>query len=202
VVTVRVLHHITDIPAALEEVARVLVGRGVYVLEYANKRNPKAILRYALGRQPSPFSQEPWEFVKLNFNFHPAYMARELADAGFGILDQRAASIFRIGLLKRIVPSGLLAGVDGLLQAPLGGLKPSPSVFLLAVAQKASVGDPPTPWRCPRCHAPLGGTVSQHQTLDCASCGARWSVAGGIYDFKSAADSRGTGQDSQDRQDR
>ena len=145
VVTVRVLHHITDIPAALAEVARVLVGRGVYVLEYANKRNLKAMVRYALGRQPSPYTPEPWEFVKLNFNFHPAYMARELADAGFAILDQRAASFFRVGLLKRVVPTGLLAGLD----RRAAGAPGRPE----AVAQRLSAGRGAKGQRCRPGHA-------------------------------------------------
>jgi ubiquinone/menaquinone biosynthesis C-methylase UbiE len=184
VVTVRVLHHIADIPTALAEVARVTAGGGVYVLEYANKRNLKAILRYWLGRQPSPFTLDPWEFVKLNYDFHPAYMEQQLTAAGFAIQEQRAASFFRIGLLKRVVPTRLLAGLDGLLQAPLARLKPAPSVFLRTLSQKPPAPEPAARWRCPHCHVPLEGSVSQYQTLDCPSCGARWNATGGIYDFK------------------
>ena len=204
VVTVRVLHHIADVPAALAQVARVLRGGGAYVLEYANKLNLKARLRYALGRQPSPYTPEPWEFVKLNYNFHPAYMERSLAAAGFAIGAQRSVSLFRVGLLKRLAPAGLLAGLDGLLQAPLAGSKPGPSVFLVATLQRAGAatgarqaaqGDSGPDlstdaarvgagWRCPTCRQALPGTVSQYQTLDCPTCGARWNAAGGIYDFK------------------
>lgn len=184
VVTVRVLHHIADVPAALAEVARVLRGGGAYVLEYANKLNLKARLRYALGRQPSPYTPEPWEFVKLNYNFHPATMERSLAAAGFAVGRQRSVSLFRVGLLKRTVPAGLLAGLDGLLQSPLAGAKPAPSVFLVATLQSERAASQGTPFRCPTCLQALPGTVSQWQTLDCPTCGARWNAAGGIYDFK------------------
>ncbi len=184
VVTVRVLHHIADVPTAFAEVARSLAGGGTYVLEYANKRNVKAVLRYLLRRQPSPFSHEPWEFVKLNFDFHPAYMAEKLTAAGFVTHRQRAASFFRVGLLKRAVPTGLLAGLDGLLQAPLGGLRPAPSVFLQTAVSKAAGAAPVTPWRCPKCHTPVPDAGSPGEPLTCPGCGARWGTGQGIYDFK------------------
>jgi SAM-dependent methyltransferase len=184
VVTVRVLHHIAGIPAAFAEVARILTAGGAYVLEYANKRNLKAVIRYLLRRQPSPFSREPWEFVKLNFDFHPAYMADQLKLAGLEIHRQRAASLFRVGFLKRTVPTGLLAGLDGWLQAPLGGLKPAPSVFLETTVAKPAGPAPVTPWRCPQCHSAITEQAAPGDPLACPGCGARWRTDQGIYDFK------------------
>jgi SAM-dependent methyltransferase len=184
VVTVRVLHHIANIPTAFAEAARILTSGGAYVLEYANKRNVKAILRYLLRRQPSPFSREPWEFVKLNFDFHPAYMAEHLRTAGFATRRQRAASFFRVGFLKRVVPTGLLAGLDGLLQAPLGGLKPAPSVFLQTTVAKPAGVAARSPWRCPKCHTAMHGADVPGDPLACPGCGARWRTGQGIYDFK------------------
>ena len=48
---IRTLHHMSDPPAALREVRRVLAPQSTFLLEYANKRNLKAILRYLLRRQ-------------------------------------------------------------------------------------------------------------------------------------------------------
>ena len=71
-VTVRVLHHVEDVAAALRGIAAILRPGGMYVLEYANKRNLKAVARYLLRRQSwSPFDPTPYEFVRLNFDFHP-----------------------------------------------------------------------------------------------------------------------------------
>ncbi len=184
VVTVRVLHHIASIPTAFAEVARILTTGGAYLLEYANKRNVKALLRYLFRRQPSPFSREPWEFVTLNFDFHPAYMAEQLKTAGFVTHRQRAASFFRVGFLKRTVPTNLLAGLDGLLQAPLGGLKPAPSVFLQTAVAKPAGTAPTTPWRCPQCHTAILQLATPGDSLACPGCGARWRTDKGIYDFK------------------
>jgi ubiquinone/menaquinone biosynthesis C-methylase UbiE len=140
-ITIRMLHHIEDIPSAFEEVGRVLKTKGLYILEYANKRNLKAILRYFLRLQSwNPFSPEPYEFVKLNFNFHPSWIEENLKEAGFEIESELAVSIFRIPLLKRLIPPRYLAALDGLLQRILAPFKPTPSVFLSATKQFTPFG--------------------------------------------------------------
>lgn len=133
VVTVRVLHHVLDLPAAFEEVARVVRPGGFYVLEFANKRNLKAILRYLAGRGrngETPFSLDPYEFVPLNVDYHPAYVRWELQVAGFMPEEELAVSHFRLPILKRLVPAETLARLDGVLQAPTAPLKLTPSVML------------------------------------------------------------------------
>src|SRR5450756_323657 len=112
-VTVRVLHHVTDIPRAFAEIARVVRPQGTYLTEFANKRHVKARLRYALThRGANPNDLEPYEFVKLNFDFHPRYINNELRKNEFVIRDQRAVSTFRIALLKRLIPARFLAALD------------------------------------------------------------------------------------------
>ena len=133
VVTVRVLHHVEDLSAAFREIGRVLRPGGTYVLDYANKRHVKAILRYLLGRQrESPFSPVPYPFVPLNYDFHPAYMEARLREAGFALQRQLAVSTFRLPLLKRLLGPRLLAALDGLLQSPTASLKLAPSIFIRA----------------------------------------------------------------------
>jgi ubiquinone/menaquinone biosynthesis C-methylase UbiE len=183
-VMVRVLHHAQDAPAALREIARVTRGHGHFVLEYANKRHIKAVLRYLLRRQEwSPFDRQPVEFVALNFDFHPAYVRHHLTQAGFAIHQERALSTFRLPLLKQTVPLRVLAALDGLLQRPLAPLKLSPSVFLHARRK----GDAPTApvgvfFNCPACHS--AGLTAAEDSLVCQGCGQRWPVTDGIYDFR------------------
>jgi hypothetical protein len=160
------------------------------VLEYANKRNAKAVARYLLGRQGwSPFDQEPVEFTALNFDFHPRRMAHELAAAGFNVETQRAVSFFRMPLMKRFLPARLLAGADGLLQVPGATLKPAPSVFLRCrrpgdaemapLVSRAAVDL----FRCPQCGS--RDWAESPAALRCQHCAAEWAIDGGIYDFKS-----------------
>lgn len=184
VVMVRVLHHLRDLAAAFGQVARILRPGGTYVLEFANKRHLKAVARYLLGLQrDNPFSWAPYEFVPLNIDYHPDFVAARLGKAGLHIEAARAVSTFRVPVLKQLAPPGLLARVDGWLQAPTAGLKLAPSVFYRAHADKvgpAEVGE--ALWRCPKC-----GSVdlaASETALHCNRCRTRWPAEDGVYDFK------------------
>jgi SAM-dependent methyltransferase len=183
-VTVRVLHHVQNIPATFQEIHRVLKREGVYVLEYANKRHLKAVLRYLLGHQSwSPFAPEPYEFVGLNYDFHPAWMQARLREAGFAIGRELAVSSFRLPLVKRLIPPRPLAALDGLLQGPTAPLKLAPSVFVRATAEKGDAqAEARGFFRCPGCH----GTdlFEIEEVLACQGCGRGWAIDDGIYDFK------------------
>src|SRR5690606_4880500 len=114
---IRVLHHMADVPAVLDQIRRVLVTDASFILEFASKRHIKAIGRYLLRRQTwNPFDHEPVEFVELNFDFHPAYIRRELNRAGFEVLQQIPVSFFRAGLFKKLLPTDALVAADSLLQ--------------------------------------------------------------------------------------
>ena len=184
IVTVRVLHHVQDIPAAFCEIWRVLIPLGHYILEYANKHHLKAILRYALRRQRwNPFALEPVEFVKLNYDFHPTWMEARLQETGFAVQKQLTVSHFRHPLLKRLVPPGLLAAVDGSLQWTASLWRLSPSIFVRARAEKACPpAEPQGFFRCPACHS--SQLVEMDQALNCPSCNRKWPIDDGIYDFK------------------
>ena len=70
---IRTLHHMADARAALDQVRSALQAGAIFILEFANKRNLKSILRYTFHRQAwNPFSPEPIEFADLNFDFHLA----------------------------------------------------------------------------------------------------------------------------------
>jgi SAM-dependent methyltransferase len=184
---VRVMHHVQDPLAALEEIGRVLTSEGAFILEYANKRNAKAIVRYLLGRQSwSPYSTDPVEFVRLNFDFHPSQMEDSLRETGFSLEGRLAVSTFRMPLLKRFVPDSLLARLDGVLQRPTARLRLAPSLFVRARAEKElSTPRPDTLFQCPACAtAPL---ASSDAALLCGGCGRRWPIQDGIYNFKEPA---------------
>jgi len=182
---IRTLHHMADAPKALKQVRNVMQPGGVFILEFANKLNLKAILRYWLGKQKwSPFTLEPVEFVELNFDFHPQAVRNWLAEVGFTVERTLTLSHFRIGLLKRIVPTGILVFFDSLLQWTGAWWQVTPSVFVRAVAQgQPSAGKEAAGFfKCPQC----GNTSLEEQTdhLKCPGCGSRWGFKDGIYDFR------------------
>ena len=178
---IRTLHHMADAPAALAQVRRVLSEEATFILEYANKRNLKSILRYLLKLQEwSPYSSEPVEYLKLNFDFHPAAVRTWMKDAGFRIERTITVSHFRIGFLKRILPTGVLAFLDSLAGLTGNCWQLSPSVFLSATALgKSAAAD--SYFCCPACQTPLADTPP---LIRCSKCSKTYAVKGGIYDFR------------------
>lgn len=199
-VMVRVMHHLAHVQAALGQLQRTLHRESVGVLEYANKRNLKAILRWLARRQSwSPFDREPLEFVALNFDFHPAWMDAQFAAAGLHKQAQLAVSHFRLGAIKSRMNAHSLARWDSRLFAPAGRFPVSPSVFVRVathsgpLVQQAPIearGDGGATqvaglFRCVACaHEPL---VQHAETeVGCPVCHARYYRHNQIWDFKAA----------------
>ena len=193
---IRTLHHLAEPLLALKQVRQVLCPGAIFILEFANKRNFKAIIRYFFGRQTwSPFSLEPVEFVHLNFDFHPRAVKTWLEQSGFAVRRQLTVSHFRLGLLKRALPVGLLVWLDGLAQWTGDLWQVTPSVFVKAQA----LGDLPEHsqldsdvsalFRCPECgQHPL---EASSLGLACRQCGREWRLQDGIYDFRQPANESG-----------
>jgi SAM-dependent methyltransferase len=138
---IRVLHHMVDAPRALAQVRNVLAPRAPFILEYANKRNIKAILRYWLGNQEwNPFTLDPVEFAELNFDFHPRAVRGWLQGLGFRIEQTLTVSHFRAGFLKRRLPLSVLVFLDSLLQWTGAFWQLTPSVFVRARAAHVEHG--------------------------------------------------------------
>lgn len=186
---IRVLHHMADPALALRQVRKSLQTGGTFILEYANKQNLKAILRYLAGRQSwNPFSLDAVEFAELNFDFHPRVVKSWLEECGFDIQRTLTVSHFRISLVKRVVPLRLLVWLDGLAQWSGDLWQLTPSVFVRAKA----AGELPTEgqgegalgglFRCPECSS--SGLKEGQGYLSCPGCGRRWSSQDGIYDFR------------------
>jgi len=193
VTMIRVLHHIADVPRALLQIKNVMRPGGTFILEFANKLNLKAILRYWIGKQEwSPFTLQPVEFVKLNFDFHPKAIRYWLDQQDFTIQKTLTLSHFRIGWLKRIIPTGILVFLDSILQWSGMLWQLTPSVFVKALRGKPHSihGEETAPritsigsfFKCPDCgYLPL---ENRKTYLECYGCRKKWEVKDGIYDFR------------------
>ncbi|MCY4062967.1 MAG: class I SAM-dependent methyltransferase [Chloroflexi bacterium] len=187
---IRVIHHFENFPAVIRQAREVLADDGTFILEFANKRNLKAMLRHLFGFSNwNPYTLDPIEFVELNFNFHPEYVQREIVKLGFETRRVVPVSWFRLGLLKRALPARLLAGLDSVLQR--SGWAISPSIFLELRLPGApnnravsSSADPLEILRCPQSGRPL----RRDGEVLFSDCGTRWGIRDGVYDFRQALD--------------
>ena len=183
---IRVIHHFEDVPAVLAQVRACLCHGGMFILEYANKRNLKSMLRYVIGRNNwNPYSLEPVEFLELNFNFHPDYIQSMVTQLGFDILRVAPVSWLRLGILKKTLPIAMLSKIDSVLQR--SGWRLSPSIFLSLglgsaphVQTAAASREPLDFLRCPR------SATSLRRDGDAlvSANGIRWGIVGGVYDFR------------------
>jgi ubiquinone/menaquinone biosynthesis C-methylase UbiE len=181
---IRTLHHMVEPRQALDQVRRVLKKDSCFILEFANKRNIKSILRYLLGRQYwNPFSPEPIEFAPLNFDFHPGTVRAWLKQTDFIIERQLTVSHLRMKLFKRILPLKFMIWFDSIAQLTGDWWQLSPSVFVRSRAGTHRIGIPQPNgfFCCPACNASLTDTPP---LLTCPSCGKTYPVENGIYDFR------------------
>jgi ubiquinone/menaquinone biosynthesis C-methylase UbiE len=185
---IRTLHHMADAPVVLGGIRQVLKPGAIFILEFANKLNFKAILRYLLRQQDwNPFTLEPVEFVKLNFDFHPDAIRQWLTASGFAIERMLTVSHYRSALLKRIIPAKILIWLDAWAQPTGNWWQLTPSVFVRAKAEGSSTltahPEKITDYfRCPECgHTPL---FAHDDHLECNHCKRKYMIKDGIYDFR------------------
>ncbi len=184
---IRVLHHLAEASRVLAQIRRVLKQQSTFILEFASKQNLKAILRYFLRQQDwSPFTPEQVEFAPLNFDFHPKTVRAWLSEAGFEINRQLTVSHFRIGLLKRLIPTKILVALDSIAQFTGNWWQLTPSVFVKSktvgqdiILSYAKAG---AFFRCPSCEN--DEFAENPEALICVSCGSTWPIVDGIYDFR------------------
>ncbi len=181
---IRVLHHMQDPATALTQINRVMHNDSPFLLEFANKQNLKAILRYWLGRQEwNPFSLDAVEFEKLNFDFHPQSVKSLLSDAGFRLERLLTVSHFRINFLKKWVPTGILVALDSIFQYTGNWWQLSPSVFSRSITKKPNQ-ETKGFFQCPACQNPLPEADPGEAQLVCPACSKAYPVVDGIYDFR------------------
>jgi ubiquinone/menaquinone biosynthesis C-methylase UbiE len=181
---IRTLHHLADPVIALEHINTCLFDSAVFILEFANKRNVKSVLRYLFKKQDwNPFDREQVEFVKLNFDFHPARVKQILKQTQFFVQKQISVSYLRAGFFKNSLSLSAMRTLEKMLQFSLSWAAYSPSIFLRTLVKNGvepQTGD--VIFRCPACgHFPIADTPP---LLNCKQCGREYPVKNGIYDFR------------------
>jgi ubiquinone/menaquinone biosynthesis C-methylase UbiE len=181
---IRTLHHMAEPKFALEQIHRTMQPGAIFILEYANKHNLKAMVRYHLRKQSwSPYTLESIEFEKLNYDFHPKAVRSWLNEVGFKLEDQLSVSYFRIGALKRLLPIRLLTLFDQWLQPTGRWFQLSPSVFTRSRAEgNLDIASQDAFFKCLECGS--NNLVEQGSAITCLSCSREWPIRDGVYDFR------------------
>jgi len=137
ILTVRVVHHLNYPEKYFDEVSRILKNEGLYFLEFANKRNLKNILKYAVGRMDtSPFNMTPSQIGETILNFHPKYVVDLLKKRGFDVREIVSVSNFRLGFLKNNISVNILLFFERAYQKFFSSVPFGPSVFLNSILER------------------------------------------------------------------
>lgn len=142
VVMVRVVHHISNLDVAFEDIGKLLKPHGYLIVEYANKRHLKATIKEMLGGNfMFPFDVEPVDIrSEINkkdktipfLNYHPDTIDALLEKHGYQIIEKRSVSNIRSTFLKSVLPVDFLVTLDRFTQRLFAGIAFGPSVFVLA----------------------------------------------------------------------
>lgn len=138
VVSVRVLHHLTDLEPVLHEFARITKPKGLVLIEFANSLNIKARLRSLINGKPimrTPIDLRSSSNIKRQsiafVNHHPDTVLKLLEKNNLHIKKMLSVSNLRSPFLKKYLPRPLLMAVEYLLQFPLSWAYFGPSIFVL-----------------------------------------------------------------------
>ncbi len=186
--TVRMVHHLSDPRLYFDQVQRVLKDGGTYILEFANKRNTKNILRSMVGRMDtSPFNLTPSRIGDTIQNYHPSYILGMLTERNFNLKWILSVSNFRLPLLKKILPLKTILVLEDIYQRFLSSLSLGPSLFLKTnLEKKSSVQEQGDEigniLACPKCFKSC--LIIHDDRVTCRTCKVDYSIDEGIFDFK------------------
>lgn len=203
ILTVRVIHHLERPEQYFNEVSRIIRLKGLYLLEFANKRNLKNILRYFAGKMDtSPFNLVPSQVGETILNYHPKYIKSFLYKRGFSIKKSVSVSNFRLEFFKRHLRLTTILFFENIYQNFFSFTFFGPSIFLKCVleedkdyegkfkinesqALKSSINDSKISIDniliCPMCRKDK--LFFREKEIICNVCGKEYKIKDGIYIF-------------------
>ncbi len=194
ILTVRVVHHLEDPRKYFDEVIRILKNRGLFLLEFANKRNLKNILRFFIGKMDtSPFNLRPSQVGETILNFHPRYISNLLDKRNCLVGKSISVSNFRLNFLKKFPGTKTLIFFEKIYQKFFPFMSLGPSVFLKCTLNKSESKESEDVYMnrkinlediliCTSCRK--AALIFDENRIECKNCGRAFVKENGIYNFK------------------
>lgn len=193
---VRVLHHIEKQREYFIEVARVFKEDGIYIQEFANKIHLKARIRGLLTGDKELRDEKPYQQPTIHLegavgggvsflNYHPKYIEKLLEDTGFEIEEKQGCSYLRVPILKKVLGTKLLTGLEEILQTLFPNSNIPPSIFFKTELDIGEEGEKYKELKdiivCPACKSDI---ELKEDTVFCKECKKKYIKKGGIWDFR------------------
>lgn len=201
IMMIRVLHHL-DQEAAINEVSRIAQTESTFILEFPNKVNIKSVIqnilrfnyKYLFSLEPSSIpttskaegtdKTEPGIIKRYN----PRLIKKLLYNASFKITRRISLSFFRIGLLKKLIPTKILLFFEKAFQLLFSWTLITPSL-LFVNKKKTDQNKEPKNIEfsieeilcCPKCK---GEIQHKQDKYICENCSELFPLVGKIIDLR------------------
>jgi ubiquinone/menaquinone biosynthesis C-methylase UbiE len=192
-ISIRIVHHLNDPQKFISETARILKNKGFFILEFANKRNIKNIIKFIFGKlRQSPFSPEPYMIGENIQDNHPKIIISYFKEYDLKISKIISVSNLRAGFLKRKLSFINLLRFENISQYLFSIFKLGPSIFIKAFKNRnentADTEKMPEAFMdillCPGCKNLKSKLEISGNFLVCNSCGLKFSITDGIFDLR------------------
>jgi SAM-dependent methyltransferase len=185
VLMIRVFHHVEDSISLLQNINHILANQSSLVFNYSNKRNPRFVVRWLLGKvKANPITLNPVGIGTTLIQHHPKDVHLSLTEAGYSIGKYLGAGVMDKfpDIFRKITNSSLL----GERVAPvLGQKKLAPWIMCRAIAQSNPNANFKTDLDeilvCPICNTDLRHSSTAYS---CQACDKNYPINNGIIDFR------------------
>ncbi len=134
IISIRTLHHILDVDQFFKQVKSSLKPKGVFIFDVPNKIHLLRRIKYLFLRKPNRlYSKEHLSLNDCFVNHHPKKIEELCQENDLHIIDICNTNIFRVKLIKKLVPAKLLANIDIWLQKILKHIYCSPSLYYITI---------------------------------------------------------------------
>ncbi|MHB1443663.1 MAG: methyltransferase domain-containing protein, partial [Candidatus Humimicrobiaceae bacterium] len=192
-ISVRIVHHLNNPEKFISETGRILKNKGLFILEFANKRNLKNISKFIFGKlSQSPFSPEPYMIGENIQDNHPRVVIGYFKKNDLKINKIISVSNLRAGFLKRKLSLRNLLRLENISQGLFSLCKPGPSIFIKAfkninenIDNMEKIPQKFTDMLlCPGCKNLESKLEISENFLICNFCGSKYAIAEGIFDLR------------------